>query len=280
MTGPVRPFEATARPWRNRLSPVVRKVRHRLQRKYSNADEELTIARLLSSLDAPEFCVDIGASDGQTMSNILALYERGWRGLSVEMDGASFRALAALHARFPGSSLFRGRVTPDNVLDILRAAGTPPDFGVLSLDIDGYDYFVLDQVLTTYRPALICSEINEKIPPPLRFTVLYRPDYGWDASHFYGQSISQLSGLCDRHGYAIVELEYNNAFLMPADIAPAALSAEEAYLTGYLDRPDRRRRFPWNADMEELHALEPAAAVDFLRTRFARYDGQYTLDGG
>ncbi|HUR23453.1 MAG TPA: hypothetical protein VMZ73_06240 [Acidimicrobiales bacterium] len=265
---------------RARLRPVVRELRDRGRSGYSNTGEDMVIDRLLAGVDGPQFCVDIGAGDGRTMSNLLALFERGWRGLSVEMDGESFKSLAALHARFPGSSLYRGRIDPDNVLEVLRAARTPADFGVLSLDIDGYDFFVLDRLLTSYRPAIICTEVNEKIPPPLRFTVLYSPTYSWDQNHFYGQSTSQLNILCERYGYAIVELQYNNAFLMPADLAPSSLTPEEAYRSGYADRHDRRAKFPWNADMEELQILAPDHAVEFLRARFAKYEGMYSLDAG
>ena len=151
---------------------------------------------------------------------------------------------------------------------------------MLNLDIDGYDFFVLDEILGAFRPGVVCTEINEKIPPPLRFTVRYVPDYSWGTNHFYGQSISQLALLCERHGYSIVELEYNNAFLVPSDLAATSLTPEEAYRRGYLDRPDRHTRFPWNDDMEQLQSLSPVAAVAALETMFEPYRGRYELDAG
>ena len=111
-------------------------------------------------------------------------------------------------------------------------------------------------------------------------TVDYDPTYLWDESHFYGQSISQLEVLCHRHDYAIVELEYNNAFVMPTELAPRSLSAREAYRRGYVEREDRKARFPWNADMEALQQLSPDRAVDFLRARFEKYEGRYLLERG
>ncbi|GAC1343770.1 MAG: hypothetical protein NVSMB29_16780 [Candidatus Dormibacteria bacterium] len=262
------------------LKPMVWRVRQLGQGKYSMFAEERVISRLLESVDAPRFCVDIAAGDGRTMSNTLALFEKGWSGLSVEMDGKHFRALAARQAGFRHSRLFRGRVTPGNVLDVLRAAEVPADFGFLNLDIDGYDYFVLAAILTEFRPALVCAEINEMVPPPLRFSVDYTPSHVWDGSHFFGQSLSQLELLCGRHTYSIVKVEYNNAFLMPAAIAPVSLSAVEAYRGGYADRPDRRQKFPFNEDMEPLQHLTPDAAVAFLNSAFSRYRGRYTLDAG
>lgn len=100
----------------------------------------------------------------------------------------------------------------------------------MSLDRDGYDYFVLEAILQKFRPSSIITEVNEKIPPPLEFTVLFDEEYSWDVNHFFGQSISQLKKLCDLHNYTIVNLEYNNAFLVPKEIYKGrSLTAPEAY---------------------------------------------------
>jgi hypothetical protein len=156
-------------------------------------------------------------------------------------------------------------VTPLNVLDLLSAYEVPKDFEFLNLDIDGYDYFVLEQMLETYRPKLICAEINEKIPPPIKFTVRWNPSYSWAADHFYGQSISQLEALATRHRYAIIELHYNNVFLMPLEISlKPSLTAEKAYQFGYLNKLDRKIKFPWNDNIEELLHLKPTDALAYL----------------
>jgi hypothetical protein len=245
---------------------------------HSLFSEESIARRLLQGVQAPEWVVDIGASDGRTESNSFGLLRAGWSGLTVELDAAKFVALARLHEPRPQVRLARARVTPHNVVGLLQGAEVPRDFAFLTLDIDGYDHWVLDAVLAAYRPALICTEINEKIPPPLRFSVRYSDDYAWGTDHFYGQSIAQLGTLLQRHDYALVQLEYNNAFLMPAEQAPQSLSPAEAYRTGYADRPDRREKMPWNADMEPLQTMTPADAAAALHERFAAYAGQYDLD--
>jgi hypothetical protein len=171
----------------------------------------------------------------------------------------------------------RARVTPDNAQAILAAAEVPRDFGFLTLDIDGYDHYVLDRILSGYRPALVCAEINEVIPPPVRFTVRYDDGYEWGNSHFYGQSISQLEVLARRYDYAIVAVEYNNAFLMPSDLAPVSVTAQEAYRVGYAERPDRLLLLPWNAVMEPLQHMTPGEVVVFLDDLFAQHSGLYEL---
>lgn len=248
---------------------------------YSNFGEEAVLRRLLAQVPVKHrFCVDIGAGDGETSSNTCGLLRDGWEGLSAEWDGRRFALMAHRYAGLRGARLLRARITPDNVLDLLAGAEVPAEFGFLSLDIDGYDHFVLERLLTEYRPAVICAEINEKVPPPVRFSVRWSPDHAWTFDHFYGQSLSLLDDLGRRHGYALAALEYNNAFLVPASSGVPALTPEAAYRQGYLDRPDRLQRLPWNADMEPLQALGAGEKVAFLREKFARYEGRYVLSEG
>ncbi|MBI3663847.1 MAG: hypothetical protein HY234_12465 [Acidobacteria bacterium] len=247
---------------------------------HSAFDEQIIVQDYLRQLPLGEnFCVDIGASDGITCSNTYALFGAGWPGLAVECDGEKFAALAEHYKRFPGARLCNGRVTPENVVEVLKSHSVPERFTFLSLDIDGYDYFVLAAILQSFRPSLICTEINEKIPPPIKFTVKWDPGYRWATDHFYGQSISQLATLCERHGYALVRLEFNNAFLISQEICPVpALTPDAAYRRGYAERPNRLEKTPWNADVDLLLRLPPEEGVEFIRSYFAKYEGKYVCE--
>ena len=247
---------------------------------FSFCGEEAIIQELLGKIKwEHRFAVDIGAGDGEYMSNSYKLFSSGWQGVGVEWNGRQFAKLAYRYASLSDVCLLRARVTPDNVLSLLAACDAPKKFGFLSLDIDSYDYFVLEKLLTEYRPSLICAEINEKIPPPLRFTAKWAPDGVWGKDHFYGQSLSMLEELAERNSYDLIRLEYNNAFIIPREINPVpAISAAEAWRTGYVDRKDRVERFPWNVDMETLIDLPVAESKGLLRDKFKRYEGQFILE--
>jgi len=265
------------------LGLELRRVRPALgsgARTYSNFGEDAIIGELLGKLPIRHrFAVDIGAGDGEAMSNSYRLFREGWEGLAAEWDGFKFSKLAYRYAGFPGARLARARVTPANVLGLLAAAETPREFGFLNLDIDSFDYFLLERLLAEYRPSLICAEINEKIPPPLKFAVKWDPEHRWAQDHFFGQSLSMLECLGKANSYALVALEYNNAFLIARELNPVPMvSAEEAYRVGYSSRADRLQRLPWNRDMEPLLAMDADAARAFVREKFAAYEGQYVLD--
>jgi hypothetical protein len=249
-------------------------------RSFSNFNEDPIIRELLAKIQIRHrFAVDIGAGDGLTMSNSYGLFQAGWAGVAAEWDGVRFAKLAYRYAAFDSARLIRTRVTPETVLNLLAACETPREFGFLNLDIDGYDHYVLERLLTAYRPSLICAEINEKIPPPIRFTVKWDPGHRWNQDHFFGQSLSILDDLGRREGYALVGLEYNNAFLIPRELNPVPMmSASEAYRQGYAERQDRLQRLPWNRDMEPLQKMASADGIAFLRERFSAYEGRYLLE--
>jgi len=261
------------------LGLEVRRTRRKQTRHiYSNFNEQTIIKGYLTSLGMVErgCCVDIAAGDGMSMSNTYSLYQEGWRGLAVELDEQRFQFLAENYADLEKVNLARCKVTPKNVLSLLAANEIPESFDFLNLDMDGYDYYVLKEILTRYRPKLICAEINEKIPPPIKFTVQWDPAYVWPGNNFYGQSISQLADLAMEHDYSLAELHYNNAFLVPSELNPAtSLSAEEAYQAGYRDKADRLERFPWNKEIDAALYMQPDKALIFIKNYFRKYKGMF-----
>lgn len=262
------------------LDLTLQKVQLSLRGRFSHNNEQQILSKYVEELlpkDYPRTVVDIGAGNGVRWSNSYALLLGGWRVLGIEADQQKFSLLTRVYRNFPKAHAAHCRAGPENIVSLFRSLDIEQNFSVLSLDIDGNDYWVLDAILRNFRPGLIVTEINEKIPPPIRYVVKYDPDFTL-RHHFYGYSISSLEDLCARHGYGILELEYNNAFLAPAEIgAGRFINAETAYKQGYLDRPDRKSRFKPNYDMEELLSMTPEEGLAFLRQFYFKEAGNYYL---
>jgi hypothetical protein len=128
---------------------------------------------------------------------------------------------------------------------------------------------------------LIISEINEKIPPPIRFTVNYEPDYWWNASHFYGYSLSMLE---DIKGYKVESLDFNNVIMTPGI---QQIPFADLYRNGYwnmakrgdkYDRPNENHGRPsYNADFDPIYTMSPKDQFRFINEKFKRFAGKYTL---
>ncbi len=263
------------------LEHGLQRVKYSLRRQgFSRSGEEEILARYIGQLlppDHPKTVVDIGAGNGVRWSNTYSLFLNGWKGVGIEADGRKFARLKRAYKNLPQAAACHEAADPENVVPLLKSLGIEKDFSVLSLDIDGNDYWVLKAVLTEFRPALVVTEINEKIPPPLRFLFKFARDSQL-RHHFFGYSISVLEDLCEETGYGMLELEYNNAFIAPREsLAARFVDAESAYAQGYVNRPDRKAKFASNLDMEALHSLTPAKGMEFLRDFYAKEHGKYYL---
>ena len=214
------------------------------------------------------FFVDIGAGDGGTSSNteFLALNET-WKGLSIEMNDTKFVTLCERQPRTEHTKL-RLRITPHNVIDIFEKWNVPNHIDFLSIDIDGYDYYVLAKILENYSVGVIEAEINEKIPYPVKFTVQYGDDYEWQGNHFYGMSIAKLEELMKTAGYTIIELLQINAFCVKDDILGKNTpfkyrTVEEIYKEGYKDN-----QIDYNYDVRSWLDESPTQAISSINNTF------------
>jgi hypothetical protein len=263
-------------------------IDYRLQRakyafrggKFSHSGEQQIIWRFLEDLlppNIPRIAVDIGAGNGIRWSNSYSLFLAGWEGIGIEGDTRKFSQLERAYRDLPGVRACQSQIEPDNVIEFLKSLHVPKNFGILSLDIDGNDYWVLRNILKNYRPALVVTEINEKIPPPLRFVVKADPDFRL-RHHFYGYSIAALEDLCADYDYGLLTLEYNNAFIAPREFCGKhSVSAETVYAEGYRDRPDRRVKFATNVDLEPVLTMTSEGALEFLNRFYANEEGKYYL---
>jgi hypothetical protein len=270
----------TAQHYGGIIELALQKVRYSIRGRFSHANEQSILAKYIEKLlpgDRPRTVVDIGAGNGVRWSNSYALLLAGWKALGVEAEPQKFALLSKVYGKFPAAHASNSLASPENICALLRDFDIEENFGVLCVDIDGNDYWVLDAILTQFRPGLVVTEINENIPPPIRFVVKFDPDFQL-RHHFYGYSIAALEDLCQQHNYGILELEYNNAFLAPRELRGAQFrDAASVYREGYLDRPERRARFASNIDMEPLYSLSPGAGIQFLREFYASDEGNYYL---
>lgn len=164
-------------------------------------------------------CVEFGAWDGLHFSNTANLIRNeGWKGLYIESDTQRFLQLTknfettnttCINARVD----FEGNSTLDQILSGLN---TPLEIDLISIDIDGCDYWVLESI-EKYLPKVFVVEFNPTIPN----SVEYIQPRNLKISH--GSSLKAICLLAKQKGYELVATTLCNAFLVQTKFATSFL---------------------------------------------------------
>jgi ABC-type polysaccharide/polyol phosphate transport system ATPase subunit len=126
-----------------------------------------------------------------------------WTGLFVETEPDQ---LGVLESQFKDRSDIRcshAEVTPENVEALLSNSGVPSEFDVLSIDLDGNDYWVWAAV-ENWRPRIVVIEYNASHPPSKRWVMKEDREYRWNGTSYFGASLASLTALAKRKGYVLV----------------------------------------------------------------------------
>ena len=190
---------------------------------WSQHGEDGLLAALIERVGSPtRTFVEIGASDGDENCT-RALAEAGWSGFWFEADRERAERARQLEARLDVRT-HCAMVTTKNVAALMEPAGVPDEPDVLSLDIDGNDFWVLRLVLRRYAPRILVVEYNATFPPGHFWTRRERARATWDETYRHGASLDAMAWVCGRAGYRLVACESAgaNAFFVRDDVADTA----------------------------------------------------------
>ncbi|NHA69157.1 FkbM family methyltransferase [Phycicoccus flavus] len=193
---------------------------------FSQFGEDGAIQYLLHHVQVPETTfVEIGVESYRESNTRFLAVNDNWRGLAVDgsEDHVRFIAESDLGWRADVRAVQRF-VTRENIDALLEEHGFTGDIGLLSIDVDGMDYWLFEAV-TVARPAVLVMEFNPLFGPDRRLTVPYSPDFVYSQAHwsrqYYGASLAALESLAATKGYVLAGVSNHvvNAFFVRADLA-------------------------------------------------------------
>jgi hypothetical protein len=218
-------------------------------RVFSEQDEDGLILFLLSVVGtrAQRF-VDIGAGDGVHASNCANLaFNLGFDGLFVDANAESIARGRRLYGGHPDTRgnpprFVEAFVKAGTVDGLVREAGFEDEIDLLSIDIDGNDYWIW-QAIDCVSPGIVVIETHteyglaEVLAP-------YDEDYVWHRAppnSPIGASPASMTKLAETLGYRLVGANRFgfNAVYLRNDLAPDLVPSIEV---GELLRHDRNRR--------------------------------------
>lgn len=154
------------------------------------------------------WCIELGAWNGKHLSNTYNLINHeDWKAVLIEGNPQKFLELSENYKSkshvFPINSMID--FTSENNLETrLSQTPIPKKFGLISIDIDGCDYYLWES-LTSYKPTVVIIEFNPNVPNDIIFV------QDRDLSLNQGASLLAMIELGKRKGYELIAVEGANA---------------------------------------------------------------------
>jgi hypothetical protein len=190
---------------------------------YSQGDDDGIIEEIFRRIGAVnrEF-IDFGCADGLE-NNTTYLLLTGWRGFWIDGDSANIATVRDNFGDFLKSGhlkLLEAFITRENIDDLLRQSGLSEEPDLLSIDIDGNDYWVWEAI-DAIRPRVVAIEYNGTFRPPHKVVQSYNPAHQWHSDSYFGASLKALEALGARKGYDLAGCNFAglNAFFVRRDLA-------------------------------------------------------------
>ena len=170
--------------------------------------------------------VEICAGGGIECMAANLIVNHGWEGLLFDGDKKQVEAGIDFFASHPLTfyhpPIFKHAwITKENVNELIRENGFVGEIDLLSLDIDGNDYYIMEAIHVV-KPRVIICETHNMIPSELALTIPYKSDFDFKRSgnlhrDFLGVSLLGMQKLLKKKGYRLIGAHragYNAIFML------------------------------------------------------------------
>jgi hypothetical protein len=205
---------------------------------FSQFDEDGIIQYLISKLPIEKKTfIEFGVETFEESNTRFLLLNDHWQGLVLDACAEDIRYIQQDRIYWQYDLQTKCTwITRENINTLLREPAFGEDVGLLSIDIDGNDYWIWEAI-QSIRPRIVIVEYNSLFGlQPI--AVPYKQDFQRTKAHhsnlYYGSSLGALQHLGEKKGYLLVGCNIlgHNAFFIRKDIAGEfrGLELREAYV--------------------------------------------------
>jgi len=199
------------------------------------------------------------------------LQNRNWKGLVMDGSAANMETLKASPIHWMYDLTAKAAfITRRNINRLIKETGFGGPLGLLSIDIDGNDYWVWE-ALTAADPAIVVCEYNPILGDTRALAVPYSDTFERLKSHYsglyFGASIEALCHLATKKGYNFLGTNANgiNAFFVRKDLADSVLpliKTKKAYPSRHRDSRNKSGALSFAGGLERLFLIQDMPVVD------------------
>jgi hypothetical protein len=226
----------------------------------------------------PDVFVEFGVENYRESNTRFLLANNNWRGLVLDGNQKSVAQIRNEEIYWRHTLTANcAWITRDNINELIRDAGFSGEIGVLSIDIDGNDYWVWEK-LDVVDPMIVIVEYNSVFGPDLAVTIPYNKNFSRFKAHysgqFWGASLPALDLLAKRKGYSLVGCNSagNNAYFIRKDKIDSlrALNVKEAFVDArWRDSRDKGGKLDYLTGAERFNAIAHLEVYDLSANKLA-----------
>lgn len=221
----------------------------------------------------PESFIEFGVQNYRESNTRLLCHLRNWRGLVMDSSEENIAAIRRQsiwwrHDIEPK----RAFITRENINQLIEESGLSGDIGLLSIDIDGNDFWVW-QAIEVVKPWIVICEYNALLGDTAMISVPYDPSFQITQAHYsnlyFGASIRALEFLAQQKGYVLVGTNSAgvNAFFVRKDKSAMIMNClENILLHGSRMRQSRdiAGRLTGLSGRERISVIQEMPVVDVV----------------
>jgi len=206
---------------------------------FSQWGEDGMIQQLIKSIEIKnKTFIEFGVENFKESNCRFLLMKDNWKGFVI--DGSAQNIADLKNADFywrNNLEAIAAFITKDNINSLLEKSGFDEDLGILSIDLDGNDYYILEAI-TFFKPRILIVEFNAVFGAERKISIPYQADFNRTKAHYSnlycGASLAAITFLAAKKGYTLVGTNSAsvNAFYVRNDVwnnQLESLTAEEAF---------------------------------------------------
>lgn len=171
-------------------------------------DGKLLFLFALLGMNKPTF-VEFGSDDGVNSNSANLYFHFGWTGLFIDGNAKAIDRGRRFFSRYPHPHFVppvfvNSIITAENINELISKGGQTGEIGLLSIDIDGNDYWVW-KAIDVIQPQVVIIETHVEFGMH-DIIVPYDPNYMFPGKHplYHGASPVAMVKLAAKKGYRLV----------------------------------------------------------------------------
>ena len=215
--------------------------------------------------------IEFGVENYTEANTRFLLMNNNWSGLIMDGDPANmeFVRRSPDFWRYDLQAVAQF-IDRDNINALFEAAGFTGEIGLLSVDIDGNDYWVWEAIHVV-DPVIVTVEYNSVFGVEHAITIPYDPAFNRTRAHssnlYWGTSLKALCLLAEKKGYSFVGCNSagNNAHFVRKDKVGEipVKSAEQGYVESkFRESRDKDGNLTYLRSKQRLELIKEMQVVD------------------